>query len=115
MKVAIASDDGKMISSHFGRALGFVIFNLDEKRIINQEYRNNLGKSKGECGSCDHATMINNIKDCQVVISYGMGQKIYQDLIKNKISAIVTEEKNVKDAINKFMDFTLKNRLDKLH
>lgn len=44
-----------------------------------------------------------------------MGQRIYQDLINNNISAVVTEEKNVKDALEKFMQDNLKNRLDKLH
>jgi len=115
MKVAIASDDKIKISNHFGRALGFVIFELKDNKIINQEYRENKGKNQGKCGTCDHAAMIRNIKDCQVVISYGMGKKIYEDLSKNKISAVVTEEKDVKNAINKFISSTLKNRTDKLH
>ncbi len=115
MKIAIASDDKKTISHHFGRALGFVVFELNDGKVISQEYRENRGKNRGECGTCDHATMINNIKDCQAVISYGMGQRIYQDLINSNISAVVTEEKSVKDALNKFMDNTLKNRVDKLH
>lgn len=115
MKIAIASDNKKTISHHFGRALGFAIFELDNGKVINQEYRENRGKNRGECGTCDHAMMINNIKDCQVVISYGMGQRIYQDLMNSNISAVVTEEKNVKDALEKFMQDNLKNRLDKLH
>jgi predicted Fe-Mo cluster-binding NifX family protein len=115
MRIAIASDDKKTVSSHFGRALGFVVFELSNGKIINQQYRENKGKNKGECGTCDHVTMINNIKDCQVVISYGMGLKIYRDLINSKISPIVTEEKTVKDALCKFIKATLKNRLDKLH
>jgi len=33
MKIAIASDDGKTISSHFGRTKGFVIFEVEDKEI----------------------------------------------------------------------------------
>jgi ATP-binding protein involved in chromosome partitioning len=114
-KIAIASDDKIGISNHFGRAKGFMIFHLEDDKIIIEGYRENIGKSDGSCGSCNHSTMIDNIKDCQVVISYGMGQHIYDDLTKNNIKAIVTEEKTVKEALNKFIENNLKNRLDKLH
>ena len=35
MKIAIASDDKTTISHHFGRALGFVVFEIDKDKIIN--------------------------------------------------------------------------------
>jgi predicted Fe-Mo cluster-binding NifX family protein len=115
MKIAVASDDQKTISEHFGRACGFMVFEIQNNAIINQEYRENIGKSTGECHSCDHETMIKNIKDCDVVISYGMGQRIYADLLKNNILAIVTDERTVSDAVNQYLKNKLTNRLDKLH
>jgi len=115
MKVAIASDDKTLISRHFGKALGFVIFDIQNDKIISKSYRENIGKNSGECGSCNHSAMINNIKDCDVVISYGMGQRIYSDLIKNKITPLVTEEDNVEEALKKFLNNHLINRKDKLH
>ena len=115
MKVAIASDDKKTISPHFGRALGFVIFDIQNNKIVSKDYRENIGKNTGECGSCNHSSMINNIKDCEVVISYGMGQRIYLDLVKNKITPFVTEENKVEDALKKFINNQLINRKDKLH
>jgi predicted Fe-Mo cluster-binding NifX family protein len=115
MKIAIASDDKITISHHFGRAKGFMIFDLANDKVLSEEYRENVGKSNGECGSCNHSLMINNIKDCELVISYGMGQHIYDDLSENNIKAVVTEEKTVKDALNKFIKNDLKNRTDKLH
>jgi predicted Fe-Mo cluster-binding NifX family protein len=115
MKIAVASDDQKTISEHFGRACGFMVFEIQNDAIIAQEYRDNIGKSTGECHSCDHATMINNIKDCDVVISYGMGQRIYADLLQHNIMAIVTDERTVTNAVNQFLKNTLKNRTDKLH
>jgi predicted Fe-Mo cluster-binding NifX family protein len=44
-----------------------------------------------------------------------MGQHIYNDLTENNIKAVVTEEKTVKEALNKFIKNYLKNRTDKLH
>ena len=115
MKIAIASDDEIHIANHFGRALGFVIFEIENNVILNREYRKNLGKHTGECGSCDHDTMINNIKDCNVVISYGMGRRIFPDLSKNNLKAVVTDVDVVDEALKRFINNELKNRLDKLH
>ncbi|MFH0859800.1 MAG: NifB/NifX family molybdenum-iron cluster-binding protein [Candidatus Altiarchaeota archaeon] len=115
LKVAVASDDRTSISHHFGRALGFKVFEILEDKVISEEYRENRGKSSGECGSCDHSTMINNIRDCDAVISFGMGRRIYEDLMRNNILAIVTEEKTVDEAVRKFLSQSLTNRIDKLH
>jgi predicted Fe-Mo cluster-binding NifX family protein len=115
MKIAIASDDEIHIADHFGRALGFVIFEIENDVILNKEYRKNIGKHTGECGSCDHDMMINNIKDCDIVISYGMGRRIFADLSKNNLQAVVTDVNTVDEALKRFINNELKNRLDKLH
>lgn len=49
MKIAIPSDDGKIISSHFGRTKGFVIFEVEGKEIKSREYRLNIftGHARG--------------------------------------------------------------------
>lgn len=115
MKIAVASDDRKTISHHFGSASGFEIFEIRNNKIVNQEYRKNIGKNTGECGSCDHDIMIENIRDCAIVISYGMGQRIYADLTKNNIQAVVTDEETVDAAVKRYMKKELENRLNKLH
>ncbi|MFH1174463.1 MAG: NifB/NifX family molybdenum-iron cluster-binding protein [archaeon] len=115
MKIAIASDDRNTISPHFGRALGFVVFDIDRSKVLGEEYRRNVGKNKGACGTCDHQAMIRTVKDCEQVICQGMGQSIFDDLLRNSITAVVTDERTVKGALNKFMRGGLRNRLDKLH
>lgn len=115
MKIAVASDDRTTISEHFGRARGFMVFDLQENTIITQEYRENLGRSTGECRSCDHGTMIKNISDCTVVISYGMGHRIYSDLMEYGITPVVTDERTVHEAIEKYLKNELRNRTEKLH
>lgn len=115
MKIAVASDDEKTIAHHFGRSKGFKVFEIEDKKIVNKSYRENIGKSSGECGSCDHAAMIDIIKDCDIVISYGMGRRIYEDLLENNIKPAVTEKNNVNEAVESFLNNTLTNRTDKLH
>jgi len=115
MKIAIATDDKKNISYHFGKAKGFIVIEIKDNKEVRKEYRENIGKNTGECGSCNHSSMINNIKDCDFIISYGMGQRIYLDLLQNKINPIVTEERIIENALKKFIANSLINRKDKLH
>jgi len=115
MKIAVASDDKIHIADHFGRALGFVIFDIENDVIVGKEHRMNIKKHTGECGSCDHDAMIDNIKDCDVVISYGMGRRIFTDLSKNNLKVFVTDVNTVDEALQRVMKNGLKNRLDKLH
>ena len=115
MKVAIATDDKLTISLHLGRTLGFRVFEIKDNKIIKEEYRENIGKNNGQCGSCDHSSMIENIKDGDLVVCYGMGQGIYNDLVRHNIKAVITEEETVDNAIICLMKDDLVNRLDKLH
>ena len=115
MRIAIASDDQQTISHHFGRAKGFVVVDIRNKEIVSKTYRETT--AGGGCGSggCNHEAMINTIKDCDFVISYGMGMGIYTGLMTRDITAIVTDEEDVEQAITEFINDNLSSNLDKLH
>lgn len=109
MKIAVASDDGKNISSHFGRTKGFVIFDVEGKEIKSQEYRPNTftGHARGLEGAGHevdrHASILDALKDCEVVISHGMGRRIYDDLKSGGIQVFVTDETDVKRALDLYL------------
>lgn len=115
MKIAIASDDGKTISSHFGRTKGFVVFEIEDKEIKNQEYRPNTytGHARGLEGNHNadhHGPILNALSDCKVVISNGMGRRIYNDLKGIGIEVFITDETDVKKAIDLYLRGELINR-----
>jgi len=121
MKIAVASDDGKKISSHFGRAKGFVVFEIENKEIKNKEYLPNTfteharGLDKRGSHNYDsHSTIIEALKDVKVVISHGMGRRLYDDLRDSKIEVYVTDETDVEEAVKLFLDGKLKNIEDLL-
>jgi predicted Fe-Mo cluster-binding NifX family protein len=109
MKIAIVSDDEKTIASHFGKTRGFVIFEVEGKEIKGQEYRLNTftGHARGLEGAGHefdrHGPILEALKDCRVVISQGMGRRIYDDLKNIGIEVYVTEEQDVKNALNKYV------------
>ena len=128
MKVAIASDDRMMISQHFGRTRGFVIAEIDDKNVKNLDYRPNTftgharGLEHGEhhVGSQaghhadhhadHHGPILEALRDCQVVISKGMGRRIYEDLKNSGIQVFVTGEAEVGKAIEMFIQGKLEDR-----
>jgi predicted Fe-Mo cluster-binding NifX family protein len=113
MKVAIASDDGQSISPHFGRTEGFMIFDIEGKNVKGKEYRKNtftghMRGLEGEGHTQDkHQTIINALSDCKVVISNGMGRRLYDDLKMSGIEPIITTETKVQKALELYINSEL--------
>lgn len=118
MKIAIASDDGKFISPHFGRTEGFVIFEVQGEEVKSSEFRPNsfTGHAPGmkDLPRADkHKTIIEALKDCDVVISRGMGRRLYTELKEAGINAIITDEDSVERALELYIKGMLKDYPDR--
>ncbi len=113
-KIAIASDDGISISSHFGRTKGFVIFEIVDKEIKGREYRLNTftrhAKGIMDFKGDPHSVIISALSDCKVVISHGMGRRIYEDLKRAGIEVYITDETDVEHALELYLKGELVNR-----
>jgi predicted Fe-Mo cluster-binding NifX family protein len=118
MKIAIASDDERTISSHFGQTKGFMIFELEGKKVKSQKYRPNTftGHARGLAGlghEIDrHGPIIEALRDCKAVISHGMGRRIYDDLKQAGIEVFVTDEIDVENALALYLNAQLIDRPD---
>ena len=129
MKIAIATEDGKIISAHFGRSPLFAIYEIEDGKIVNTEMRLNTftGHFRGDESHGDgrhdhrkgdehaHQTVAEGLQDCQVVISHGMGRRAWEDLRNRGIEMIVTDETEVERALNLYLAGELKDRTEKLH
>ncbi len=89
MKIAVVTEDGIKLSSHFGTAPSYRVLTIQEGKIINDEIidkPHNQGHK--EHGSHDHQDHKNDhhsgmkffdpIKDCQVLLVGGMGEPPYK-------------------------------------
>lgn len=109
MKIAIASDDGKTIASHFGRTRGFVIVEAEDGKITGSEYRPNTFTShvtglEGESRAANrHGPILGALSDCQVVVARGMGRRIYDDLASANIEVFVTNEVEAEKAAEQYL------------
>jgi predicted Fe-Mo cluster-binding NifX family protein len=108
-RIAIASDDESTIASHFGRTKGFVIYDVTKENIAKQEYRPNTltGHARGLENKGHmfdrHGPILNVLNDCTVVISHGMGRRIYADLKSAGIDVYVTAEIDVRKAVELYI------------
>ena len=118
MKIAVASDDGKTIASHFGRTRGFILVDILDKKIVSEDYIPNdfTGHARGMEGhdhSHDrHGPILHALKDCSVVISHGMGRRIYIDLQEAGKQVFITPETDAMRAIELYIQGELEDRPD---
>jgi predicted Fe-Mo cluster-binding NifX family protein len=114
MKIAVSSDDGKTISSHFGRSRGFAIYDLEDDRLSSVEFRTHSfgrhahgGSGAGHAQRHHHGPLLARLDDCDVIIAHGMGHRIYDDLVRGGKQVFVTSETEVETAVQGFKDNTL--------
>ena len=119
MKVAVATDDEITIAEHFGRARGFNIYDVKDSIIRDKQFRVNnftghaLGLHKGGHSPDHHKIILEALRDCAVVISRGMGQRIYNDLRGVGIQALIVDENNAETALQLFLENKLFDNSDK--
>ncbi len=116
MKIGIASDDKVNIANHFGRTLGFVIAEIDNGKLISEEYRKNDFSTHMQAGGHQHgahghshSAILTALADCQMVLARGMGRRIYDDLRGAGIQSVITDQTTVADALEAHLAGTLKD------
>ena len=132
MKIAIVSGDKSSISQHFGRAKYYVIYQIENSKVLNREIRKKLvhHNDDGQPGfrvehECDHGYgkgahirhrgMIEIISDCQAMIAGGMRWGAYESLRNQNIEPIVTDVQSIDEAIELYLKGELVNLIDRLH
>ena len=129
-KVAAVTDDGETISQHFGRALYYEVLTIENGKIAKRERREKIGHhnfaqeehhhSSGQHGFDEashnkHVSMAEAIKDCKILLARGMGAGAYQSMLQLDIKPVVTDIRNIDDAVNAIINGTIKDHPEKLH
>lgn len=132
MKIAIITEDEVTISQHFGRAPWYMVFTVEDRKITGKEKRAKIGHqhfagqeeshaSHGEKHGYDavsqnrHASMAEAISDCQVLIAGGMGMGAYDSIKSYHIEPVITDVKNIEEAVRLYMQGELPNLMERLH
>ena len=132
MKIAAITDDGKMISQHFGRARYYLVCTVEDGRITGQELRDKAGHhsfaphegadhhASGPHGfdpasRSRHTQMLSTIADCQAVLAGGMGLGMQRNLEEVGIRPLLTDVEDIEEAVCAFVEGRLAVRPELAH
>ncbi len=122
LRVAIATEDGATISAHFGRAPFFEVVTIQDGVVRHRERRSKAfhsgahhAHSEPHDASGLHATMIDQIRDCRLVVARGMGAGMYQHLRDERLTPILTAHKTIDEAIRDIIAGTIADHPERVH
>jgi predicted Fe-Mo cluster-binding NifX family protein len=133
MKIAAITEDGNLISQHFGRAPYYMVVTVEENIIVERELRQKIGHSHfvdlhidgepahGQGHGMDaalhdkHTQMAASISDCQALLCRGMGMGAYNSMQQLGIRPVVTDIAFIDEAVMAYINDKIVDRTDKLH
>jgi len=99
MKIGVPTNDGTMISEHFGRSDAFLIFEIEDGKIKNRELKANGMSHSHAVAECEHhsddsqprshAGILSALEGCDRVICAGMGQRAAEALRMRGIQIVI--------------------------
>lgn len=135
MKIAVVTNNQTTISKHFGRARTYLVFTIEGGKVVAREQRDKPAhqhqgrnqqrgqqvmlypQGEGFEGRTEDTlgNMVAPVRDCDIVISGGMGSGAYQSLRQVGVQPILTEVRRVEQAVQAYIDGTLVNQPEMLH
>ena len=135
MKIAFASNDNTTISRHFGRAENFVVISFEDGNIIDRKIlpkSDDLWPCSQHQGRRRHSSVtggrgfgrqsgrrleqtIEDIRDCDILVTRGMGRNVYLDLKQLGLRPILTDIPDIDTALGAIVDDTIIDHPEKLH
>jgi predicted Fe-Mo cluster-binding NifX family protein len=132
MKIAFATDDGRTISSHFGRASHYMVITIENGQLVQHEMRDkpnhnhfahepNPGHDESQPHGFDpasqdrHVQMAEVIRDCEAMLCKGMGRGAYESLRAMNIRPLVTDIAAVDEAAIAYANGQIVDHTEKLH
>lgn len=132
MKVAVITDDGLVISQHFGRAGYYLVLTIEDGQIVERELRNKLGHAHfvdqpheqekpgqphgmGAEAHNKHLQMSDTIADCEALLCGGMGMGAYQSMAARGIKPVITDITDVDRAALAYASGEIVDLVERLH
>src|SRR5574340_1574485 len=106
MRAAVVSDDLQTVSAHFGMARHYLVYEIEGGVVKRREVKDKLAHGQGqhnhEHGTggepAFHDAVLSNIKDCDAVISAGVGTPMYASIVASGKKAFITRVRSADDA-----------------
>lgn len=96
MKIAVTSQNRRIITEHAGRCRNFWIFTIDDNQIIDKQLLE-LAKEQSFHESSVHEP--HPLDDVDVLVTGGMGSGMVRRLARKSIKGLVTQESDPETAV----------------
>jgi predicted Fe-Mo cluster-binding NifX family protein len=119
IKIAVASEDGRSVSPHFGRSPLYAVFTIEHNRVVTTEHRPKpghrdfTGKTAGPVAK--HEAMAAPVADCRAVIAGGMGDGAAGALRSRGLEVVLTDEGEAETAALRYAAGDLPNLANRIH
>ncbi len=121
IKIAFATDDLINISAHLGRAKKFLVYTIQDGHVTSKEERVKPAHDHAHEEGHDHNdghfhnSMVETVKDCQVVIARGMGKPAFENVESAGLQAIVTGISTIEEALQAYREGSLLHFPNRIH
>ncbi|BAJ62839.1 NifB/NifX family molybdenum-iron cluster-binding protein [Anaerolinea thermophila] len=124
MKIAFPTQDGEKIYAHLGQARFFKVIEVQDGAVVNTEMRekevhqhhDDEQEHPPHAHGGHHAhAMFDLLKDCQVLISGGMGTPAFERAREQGLEVILTGERSIEKALQAYLKGVLESDLRRVH
>jgi predicted DNA-binding protein (UPF0251 family)/predicted Fe-Mo cluster-binding NifX family protein len=118
-KIAIPTDDGRTVSAHFGRAPRFMVFTVKKGSVTGREerakpYHGQPSQAvRGDLAF--HEALVEPILDCAAVLTGGIGWGASESLRAKGLRPVLTDIRDIDEAVGRFIAGTLSEQPGKEH
>ena len=112
MKISFPTDDRKTIAKRTGRAKEFLIYEIEDRQIINVDYKENTHKHqehgqghdhhKGG-GGHTHEEIMELLSDVDLLVVGRVGKFMKKELIDSKINYHLTKNFEIEEALKEYL------------
>jgi predicted Fe-Mo cluster-binding NifX family protein len=84
MNIAAGSTDGVMVCGHLARSSAFLVYTVEDGRVVSRSVRE---RGRDDCGR--HASFVEMLEGCRAVLCGGIGQGAADALEAHGIEPVV--------------------------
>ncbi len=118
VKIAVTTNDGIIVSGHFGMAEYYQVFIVENGKVTSQEQRSKphhtVHPDMHQPHEHNHENMFAPVKDCQVLISGGMGSPAYDAAVANGLEVFFTRG-TIEAVIQEYLQGNLVSDPNRIH
>ena len=103
MKVAIPTDDQITITKRTGQSKGFMVYEVENNKIINSEYRENTQEEHDEEKEHSHAKIIELLNDVNIFLIAAIGKHLKKDVDNSSLTYQIVQETELNEIINNYL------------